>query len=116
VKQATLFFLALALALVAIGCADEDNPAKSVSRDVLIVGTWADNLGTTYTIQEDGVFIDEFGDRYSWSTNDGKLMITGGPDTYYGTYPYQIAEDPLTLTDPDDDFKVGNPAIFSRKT
>ena len=101
-KQATLFFLALAL--VAIGCADEDNPAKPVSRDVLIVGTWADNLGTTYTIQEDGVFIDEL------------EIDTAGPDTYYGTYPNQIAEDTLTLTDPDDDFKVGNPAIFSRKT
>ena len=43
-------------------------------------------------------------------------MITGGPDTYYGTYPYQIADDTLTLTDPDDDFKVGDTAIFSRKT
>ncbi|MDB4698548.1 hypothetical protein OAF45_00230 [Candidatus Latescibacteria bacterium] len=102
-----------ALSLVAIGCADEDNPATSVSSDNRIVGSWADKDGTTYLFQDDGVFVDEFGDRYRWTTDNGKLVIRGG-DEYYGTYSYQITEDTLTLTDPDNDFKVGDPAIFSR--
>ena len=103
----------LAMSLVAIGCADKDNPVNSVSMDSRLVGSWADKDGTTYLFGDDGVFVDEFGDRYRWTTDNGKLVIRGG-DEYYGTYTYQLTEDTLTLTDPDDDFKVGDPAIFTR--
>ena len=67
----------LALSLVAIGCADKDNPANSVSRDSRLVGSWADKDGTTYLFGDDGFFVDGFGDRHRWTTDNGKLVIRG---------------------------------------
>ncbi len=105
--------LLLAGSLVIFGCNVDDNPVSSSSRDDQLVGRWLDEDGDYYTFTDDGEFIDEMGDEYSWSTNGDKLVFGAG-DGYYGTYSYQVTDDKLTITDPDEDFQIGNPAIFRR--
>jgi hypothetical protein len=129
--------LLVAGSLVIFGCGDDDkvaNFSENLEEDIealatealtealledLLVGTWVDPDGDEYTFTSDRVFIDEVGDQYTWSIIEGgdKLEFSGD---YYGTYSFRMAEEvdgqwnELHITDPDDDFSIGNPAVFRR--
>ena len=81
-KQLIRLLMMVGLLVGVVGCGDDDNPVKSNS--VLLVGTWEDPEGDSWTFGPDSKYVDATEDgnlEGTWSLDGDQITITYSIDT-----------------------------------
>ena len=81
-KRTIGLLMMVGLLVGVVGCGDDDNPVKSNS--VLLVGTWEDPEGDSWTFGPDSKYVDATEDgnlEGTWSLDGDQITITYSIDT-----------------------------------